>query len=146
MDVYIWNKTNSSKKLMFGSYPSPPNFYAQNTTEFIGVFVKDGKPKVRSKSIKKKSVLKEWEWISFTKAVWDIPVPNKSDLAYGIHPAIMPEEIPYRLIKMYSFVFDIVLDPFFGSGTTGKVAKQLYRQWIGYEIDPTYSKIIGEKV
>ncbi|ANV98700.1 hypothetical protein BBW65_00215 [Helicobacter enhydrae] len=146
LDLYIWNRTNTTKKLMFGSYPYPPNFYAQNTSEFISIFVKDGKPKKVSKEIKAQSKLTQKEWVEYTKQIWDIPIPNKSDIAFGKHAAIMPEEIPYRLIKLYSFVGDIVLDPFAGSGTTLKVAKSLNRHYVGYEIYEHYKAIICEKL
>ena len=146
MDLYIWNRTNSSKKLMFGSYPYPKNFYAQNTTEFITVYVKDGKPKSVSKERKEQSVLSQDEWVSFTKQIWDIPIPNKGDIGFGKHSAIMPEEIPYRLIKLFSYVDDIVLDPFAGSGTTLRVAKQLGRNYVGYELYQNYKSVIDEKL
>ena len=146
LDVYIWNRTNPTKKLMFGSYPYPPNFYAQNTIEFISVYVKDGPPNPRETEIKEQSKLTQKEWVEFTKQVWDIPIPNRSDPAYGIHPAIMPDEIAKRLIRLYSFVEDIVLDPFIGSGTTAKAATEIDRHWIGYEIDPTYKEIIDQKL
>jgi site-specific DNA-methyltransferase (cytosine-N4-specific) len=146
MDLYIWNRTNSTKKLMFGSYPYPRNFYAQNTTEFIAVYVKDGKPEPVRDEQKQKSILTENEWVEFTKQIWDIPIPNKSDIAFGKHSAIMPEEIPYRCIKMFSFVDDIVLDPFAGSGTTLKVAKMLGRKYVGYEIYESYKNIIEAKL
>ncbi len=122
-DTYIWNRTNTSKKLMFGSYPYPRNFYAQNTSEFITVYVKDGKPINNvPKEIKEKSKLTEKEWVEFTKQIWNIPIPNKNDLAYGEHSAIMPEEIVRRCVRMFTYVDDVVLDPFAGSGTTLKVA------------------------
>lgn len=146
MDLYIWNRTNTTKKLMFGSYPYPTNFYTQNTSEFITVFVKDGNPKRVSKEIKEQSRLTKEEWVSFTKQIWDIPIPNKKDLAFGEHSAIMPEQIPYRLIKIFSFVNDIVLDPFAGSGTTLKIAKELNRQYVGYEIYQHYEKLINAKL
>lgn len=146
MDLYIWNRTNPSKKLMFGSYPYPSNFYAQNTTEFITIYVKDGKPEKPSKTIKEKSKLSQEEWVTFTKQIWDIPIPNKSDLAFGIHSAIMPEEIARRCIKMFSFVDGIVLDPFTGSGTTLKVAVSLKRKYIGYELYKNYKAVIDKKI
>lgn len=145
-DIYIWNRSNPTKGLMFGSYPYPPNFYAQNTVEFITVYVKDGKPESKPKEIKEKSKLTEKEWVEFTKQVWDIPIPGKNDLAYGEHPAIMPEEIARRLIRLFSFVDDIVLDPFLGSGTTARVALQEARKYIGYEIMEEYKKVIDEKL
>ncbi len=146
MDLYIWNRTNSTKKLMFGSYPYPRNFYAQNTTEFITVYVKDGSPKNTPKEIKEKSEITQEEWVTFTKQIWDIPIPNKKDLGFGKHSAIMPEEIPYRCIKMFSCVNDVVLDPFAGSGTTLRVAKQLDRNYIGYELYDNYKPLIDQKL
>ena len=147
LDIYVWNRTNSSKKLMFGSYPYPRNFYAQNTIEFIAVYVKDGKPiNGLPARTKKRSKLSQKEWVEFTKQVWDIPIPNKSDSAFGKHPALMPEEIPNRCIRMFTFEGDIVLDPFAGSGTTLKVAKQLGRNYIGYEIMKAYRPCIRRKL
>ena len=146
-DTYIWNRTNTSKKLMFGSYPYPRNFYAQNTSEFITVYVKDGKsPDIIPQEIKERSKLTEREWVEYTKQIWNIPVPNRNDLAYGEHSAIMPEEIVKRCVRMFTFVGDIVLDPFAGSGTTLKVAKELDRKFVGYEIMVSYKKIIERKL
>ncbi|GAA9058824.1 hypothetical protein BTM308_05720 [Helicobacter pylori] len=118
LDVYIWKRTNPTKRLMFGSYPYPRNFYAQNTIEFIGVFVKDGKPKQPTEEQKEQSQLTQEEWVEFTKQIWEIPIPNKNDIAFGKHAALMPSELARRLIRLYSCVGDVVLDPFSGSGTT----------------------------
>jgi site-specific DNA-methyltransferase (cytosine-N4-specific) len=146
-DTYIWNRTNTSKSLMFGSYPYPRNFYAQNTSEFITIYVKDGIPKNGLPSeIKEKSKLSQKEWVEYTKQIWNIPIPNKSDLAFGKHSAIMPEEIVKRCVRLFSFVGDTVLDPFTGSGTTLKVAKELKRNYIGYEIMENYKSIIEKKL
>ena len=146
-DIYIWNRTNPSKNLMFGSYPYPRNFYAQNTSEFITVYVKDGKPDNNvPEEIKEKSKLTEREWVEYTKQIWNIPIPGKDDIAFGKHSAIMPEEIARRCIRLFTFVGDIVLDPFAGSGTTLKVAKELERNFVGYEIMETYKPIIEKKL
>lgn len=147
LDIFIWNRTNSTKRLMFGSYPYPRNFYVQNTIEYITVYVKDGKP-INNIDLenKEKSKLSQKEWVEYTKQIWDIPIPNKKDMAFGIHSAIMPEEIAKRCIKLYSFVGDTIVDPFAGSGTTLKVAKELERFYIGYEIYEHYKDVIEKKI
>ena len=146
-DVFIWDRTNPSKKLMFGSYPYPRNFYAQNTSEFVTVYVKDGAPiNSVSQKTKEASKLTEQEWVEFTGQIWRIPVPGKNDIAFGDHSAIMPEEIVYRCVRLFTYVGDVVLDPFAGSGTTLKVVRELKRNFIGYEISKSYEKIIQLKV
>lgn len=147
MDIYIWNRSNPSKKLMFGSYPYPGNFYAQNTSEFIAVYVKDGRPDNRaSRQEKESSRLTQEEWLEYTQQIWTLPIPGRDDPAFGSHPAIMPEEIARRCIRMYSFVGGLVLDPFAGSGTTLKVAKAADRHWTGYEVYPAYRELIETKL
>lgn len=146
-DVYIWERTNPRKKLMFGSYPYPRNFYAQNTSEFITVYVKDGAPlNAMPKKVKEASKLTEKEWVDYTKQVWRIPIPGKSDIAFGDHSAIMPEAIVYRCVKLFTYVGDVVMDPFAGSGTTLKVARELGRNFIGYEIMDAYKDVIQRKL
>ncbi|PIZ28847.1 restriction endonuclease subunit M [Candidatus Berkelbacteria bacterium CG_4_10_14_0_8_um_filter_39_42] len=147
LDIYIWNRTNPSKKLMFGSYPYPRNFYAQNTIEFITVYVKDGPSENNlPKDIKEKSKLTEKEWVEFTKQIWNIPIPGKGDLAFGEHSAIMPEEIVRRCVRLFTYVGDTVLDPFAGSGTTLKIAKELKRNYVGYEISKSYERVMNLKL
>lgn len=147
LDIYIWKRKNSTKKLIFGSYPYPANFYAQNIIEFVTIYTKDGKPKNgRSEKVKALSKLSQNEWIEYTSQIWNIPIPNKKDIAFGEHSAIMPEEIVKRLVKMFSFVGDLVLDPFAGSGTTLKVAYENGRNFIGYEIYENYKNIIERKI
>ena len=146
-DVFIWERTNPSKKLMFGSYPYPRNFYAQNTSEFITVYVKDGKPLNNvSESAREYSKLTQDEWVEYTRQVWRIPIPGKDDIAFGEHTAIMPEEIVYRCLRLFTFKDDLVLDPFAGSGTTLKVAKENKRHYIGYEIMESYRNVIDKKL
>lgn len=147
LDMYIWDRSNPSKKLMFGSYPFPRNFYAQNTIEFLNVYVKDGQPENGLPlAIKNNSKLTQKEWVEYTKQVWRIPIPGKNDSAFGDHAAIMPEEIIRRFVKLFTFAGEAVLDPFAGSGTTLKVAKDLGRSYIGYEIAPEYKTVVGKKL
>ena len=146
MDLYIWHRKNATKKLMFGSYPYPSNFYAQNTCEFITVYVKDGKPEPVDNDMREQSALTQDEWVEFTKQIWEIPIPNKSDIAFGVHSAIMPEEIVRRCVKLYSFKGGVVLDPFAGSGTTLKVACEEGRHYVGFELYDSYKEVIDKKI
>lgn len=146
LDTYIWSRTNPSKKLMFGSYPYPSNFYAQNTIEFVSVFVKEGKAIQPSAEIKELSKLSQEEWVNFTKQIWNFPIPGKGDLAFGTHSALMPEALAERCIRLFSFFDELVLDPFAGSGTTLRVAKRLDRHFVGYELMHSYKEIIEKKV
>lgn len=146
LDTYIWNRTNPSKKLMFGSYPFPSNFYAQNTIEFVTVYVKSGKAVQPTKEIKELSKLTQDEWVEFTKQIWNFPIPGKGDPAFGTHSALMPEAIVERCVRLYSFFGETVLDPFTGSGTTLRVAQKLGRNFVGYELMESYREIIELKV
>ena len=146
LDVYIWNRAHGTKRPMFGSYPYPRNLYAQNTAEFIGVFVKEGKPAAVSRQVKEASALSQEGWLEYTSQVWTLSVPGRGDLAWGKHPAIMPEEIARRCIRMFSFVGDLVLYPFAGSGTTLKAAKALGRRYVGYEVYANYAPVIAAKL
>ena len=88
-----------------------------------------------AKEIKEASKVTSEEWKEWTKTVWSIA--NTSD---SMHPAVFPEEIPYRLIRMYSFVGEIVLDPFSGMATTGKASIRADRPYIGYETNPVFHR------
>ena len=83
--------------------------------------------------IKEASKLTSEEWKEWTKTVWNIANISDKD-----HPAVFPPEIPYRLIRMFSFVGETVLDPFSGMATTGRVALQTGRSYVGYETNPEY--------
>lgn len=88
-----------------------------------------------TEEIKEASKLTSEEWKEWTKTVWSIA--NVSD---GVHPAVYPSEIPYRLIRMFSFVGETVLDPFSGMATTGKAALENSRRYIGFETNPVYHR------
>ena len=137
-DLIIWDK-GSTDQLMMGSYPYPPNFYGLNTIEFINIFVKDGKPEKIDNKTKNKSKLSKDEWRKYISSIWKFPPEH--DRA---HPAPFPVELPFRLIKLFSFTNDIILDPFMGSGTTALAAKMVERPFLGYELNKNYIKL-GEK-
>ena len=137
-DLIIWDK-GSTDQLMMGSYPHPPNFYGLNTIEFINIFVKDGKPEKIDNKTKTKSKLSKDEWRKYISSIWKFP-PERD----RAHPAPFPVELPFRLIKLFSFTNDIILDPFMGSGTTALAAKMVERHFLGYELNKNYIKL-GEK-
>jgi len=87
-------------------------------------------------SMKEKSKLTKEEWKDFTKSVWQIANTSHPD-----HPAVFPEEIPRRLIKLFSMVGDVICDPFCGTGTTGSVALKLGRHFVGTDSSKAYLKI-----
>lgn len=141
MGTIYWQKTTSRDgSVLFGSYPYPTNFMISNAVEPIHIFRKIGKRDI-PKDIKEKSKITKDEFKKIRDAIWrDINgVGDK-------HCAAYPLELPKRLIKMFSYVEDWILDPFLGSGTTTKAAKELSRNSIGIELNPEYLKIIEEKV
>ena len=132
----IWEKHHATQ-VMFGSYPYPPNMIYSCTTESICIFRKPGKTDLTNKTEKSKVDRKEWN--VYKNNVWTIkPISNPN------HPAPFPKELPIRLIKMHSFVNDIVLDPFGGIFTTGVACKEFHRRFIGIEKNKDYFEI-GKK-
>jgi len=142
--TYIWDKRKIVRFSSFGSYPYPPNIFSTFPFEWIFVISKKGKRQPVSKEIKEKSKITHEEWENWAiNSIWEMqPAKSKSEN----HPAPFPDELPYRLIRLYSFVGDMVLDPFLGSGTTAKVAINLGRKAVGYEINPNYLPLIENKL
>ena len=141
MGTIYWKKTTSREgAVLFGSYPYPSNFMISNATEPIFVFRKVGQRKV-SKEIKERSKISLEDFRVFRDAIWSI-----NGAASDKHTAAFPVEIPRRLTLMYSFVEDVVLDPFLGSGTSTKAALDLGRNSIGIEVNPTYFGYMKEKL
>ena len=145
MGAIIWQKVTTCHTTggatVMGSYPYPRNGIIKLDYEFILIFKKYGdSPKV-SKEIKEKSRLTEEEWSQYFTGHW-----NFSGEKQDKHLAMFPEELPKRLIKMFSFVEDTVLDPFLGSGTTSLAARNLDRNSIGYETNEDFLPIIKEKL
>lgn len=145
MGSIIWQKKTTMNTTgganVMGSYPYPPNGLVEIDYEFILIFKKPGKKVVPSKEIKEKSKLTKEEWKEYFSGHWNFPGERQID-----HEAMFPEELPKRLIKMFSFVGDVVLDPFLGSGTTIKAALNLERNSIGYEINEKFLPVIKKKI
>jgi DNA modification methylase len=142
--LFIWDKRKIVRFSSFGSYPYPPNIFATMPYEWIIVFSKIGKRPPVSKEVKEKSKLTVKEWQTWAvNSIWEM---NPAKATTEGHPAPFPEELPFRLIKLFSFAGDMVLDPFMGSGTTLLAAKKLGRSSIGYEISPEYAAIAEKKI
>ncbi|RKZ29001.1 site-specific DNA-methyltransferase [bacterium] len=145
MGAIIWQKVTTCNTTggatIMGSYPYPRNGILKLDYEFILIFKKQGKsPRVRDE-IKEQSKLTKEEWNRYFSGHWNFPGVKQDK-----HLAMFPEELPKRLIKMFSFVGDTVLDPFLGSGTTSLAAKNLGRNSIGYEINENFLPIIKGKL
>ena len=145
MGAIIWQKVTTCHTTggatVMGSYPYPRSGIIKLDYEFILIFKKYGNPPKVSKEIKEQSKLTQEEWSQYFAGHW-----NFSGEKQDKHLAMFPEELPRRLIKMFSFVGDTVLDPFLGSGTTSLSAKNLNRNSIGYEINEGFLPIIKEKL
>jgi len=139
----IWNKVTGGKKRfrVTVQHPYPTYYYPNIMHEQIIILrklpysnVKDKKSKLRINDLMKKEV---------ANSVWHIaPVPPSYR---RFHPAAFPEEIPYRLITLYSNVGDLILDPFVGSGQTTKIARFLKRKYIGVDKSAKYVKVARKR-
>lgn len=145
MGSIIWQKKTTMNTTggapVMGSYPHPPNGIVELDYEHILLFKKPGKSTRVPKAIKEASKLTKEEWKLFFSGHWHFGGTKQVG-----HEAMFPEELPRRLIKMFSFVGETVLDPFAGSGTTAKAALDLSRNAVGYEISEDFLPIILEKV
>jgi len=145
MGSIIWQKkttmNTSGGATVMGSFPYPPNGIVELDYEYIHIFKKPGKNKQVSKEIKEASRLTKEEWKQYFAGHWVFKGAKQLD-----HEAMFPDELPRRLIRMFSFVDDTVLDPFLGSGTTVKVALEQGRNTFGYEINHNFVELIKEKL
>jgi len=145
MGAIIWQKVTTTHTTggatVMGSFPFPRNGILKIDYEFILIFKKYGTPPKVTKEVKEQSKLTKEEWNQYFTGHWNF-AGEKQDK----HLAMFPEELPRRLIKMFSFVGDTVLDPFLGSGTTTLAAKNLNRNSIGYEINEDFLPVIKDKL
>lgn len=139
----IWNKGASvGVSTAWGSWCSPTNPTLRDIHEYILVFCKDrfGLPH------RAEADLSSADFVQMTRSIWDFPTISAKRAG---HPAPFPLELPARLIRLYTFRGDIVLDPFAGSGTTCVAAGMLGRRWVGIDIDPAYVELaeanVGQK-
>ena len=133
----IWNKgAAAGVSMAWGSWMSASNPVLRDVHEYILVFSK-GEFK-RQKPPGGESTIGREQFMEWTKSVWTMNTASARKIG---HPAPFPVELPYRLIQLYTFRGDVVLDPFLGSGSTAIAALKSERAYIGYEIDPEYAKL-----
>ncbi len=145
MGAIIWQKVTTTNTTggasIMGSFPYPRNGILKLDYEFILIFKKPGALPQPSENIKEKSRLTTDEWNKYFAGHW-----NFNGVRQEQHLAMFPEELPKRLIKMFSFTGETILDPFLGSGTTTLAAKNLERNSVGYEINNNFLPLIKEKI
>jgi site-specific DNA-methyltransferase (adenine-specific) len=145
MGAIIWQKVTTCNTTggasIMGSFPHPRNGIVKLDYEFILIFKKYGKAPKPNDHAKRKSEMTTEEWNKYFTGHWNF-AGEKQDK----HLAMFPEELPKRLIKMFSFVGETVLDPFLGSGTTTLAAKNLERNSIGYEINNGFMPAIRNRI
>lgn len=138
----IWNKgARAGTSMAWGSWKSAANPVLRDTHEYILVFSK-GSFSRKKKEGQENTITRE-QFMEWTKSVWTMNPESAKKVG---HPAPFPVELPLRLIQLYTFTGDIVLDPFMGSGSTAIAALNASRHYIGYEIDPTYVALAQERI
>jgi len=138
----IWNKASSaSQSFAWGSWLSATNPTLRDIHEYILIFSKDGfarkKPEVRKPTITKE------EFMEYTKSIWTFSAERASRIG---HPAPFPIELPYRLIQLYTFEDEVILDPFVGSGTTCIAALKTKRRYVAYDNDQKYCELAERRI
>ena len=145
MGAIIWQKTTtmntSGGGAVMGSFPYPRNGILKMDYEFILIFKKQGKAPKPTKEQKENSAMTKEEWKEYFSSHWYFGGVKQLE-----HIAMFPEELPKRLIKMFSFAEETVFDPFAGSGTTLLAARNLGRNSVGYEINGDFRQIISDKL
>ncbi len=132
----IWNKAASaSPSTAWGSWMSATNPVLRDVHEYILVFSKDTFSRERKN---RRNTISRDDFLEWTKSVWSFPAVSAKKIG---HPAPFPEELPHRLIQLYTFQKDVVLDPFAGSGTTCLAATAASRSYIGYEVNQAYIEL-----
>ena len=137
----IWNKSASAgASTAWGSWCSPSNPTLRDVHEYILIFSKGA---YRREKQNKKTTIQKEQFIEWTKSIWNMKTESAKKIG---HPAPFPEELPFRLIQLYSYENDIILDPFIGSGTTAVAGLKNQRKFIGYEINKEYIKLAKERL
>jgi len=138
----LWDKGSSaSPSTAWGTYLKANNPVLRDVHEYILVFCKDTFTRLNPQ--KRKSTISKEEFLEFTKSVWRFAAERASKVG---HPAPFPVELPYRLIQLYTFEGEIVLDPFAGSGTTCIAALKTKRKFVAYDTDKKYCDLAEKRI
>lgn len=138
----IWNKgAGAGISMAWGSWQSASNPVLRDTHEYILVFSKGSF--VRKKNEGKENTITKEQFMEWTKSVWTL---NPESARKVGHPAPFPVELPHRLIQLYTYQDDIVLDPFMGSGSTALAALKSGRSYVGYELEAEYVRLAKERI
>lgn len=147
VDEFVWIKDQYATHgdgALLGSYPYPANIPVNQRHEYVLVFRKHvseeyharrDSPEVGSERREASKLTRE-EWREYAQSVWELPRPSLS--VETEHPAVFPIELPRRLIALYSFTSDLILDPFVGTGTTAVAAEQTGRDYLGIDRNESY--------
>jgi len=137
----IWQKAASAgASTAWGSWLSATNPTLRDVHEYILVFSKGS---MRRDGEGRESTVTRDEFLEYTKSVWSFPTESAKRVG---HPAPFPEELPYRLIQLYTFEGDVVLDPFCGSGTTCVAALKTGRHYMGFDINEEYVSLAKDRI
>ncbi len=143
----IWNKAgHASPSTAWGSWKSPSNPTLRDVHEYILVFSKQrfGRSKKRpDDQPDREATISRDDFLEHTKSVWTFPPEPARRVG---HPAPFPVELPRRLIELYTFGGEVVLDPFMGSGQTAIAALKTGRRYVGYEVSEEYAALAGKRI
>lgn len=146
----IWDKgASASASTAWGSWQSAANPTLRDIHEYILVFSKGSfqrglpQPQPEGQPNGRKNTISKEQFLEYTRSVWDFPAESARKVG---HPAPFPVELPYRLIQLYTFEGDVVLDPFMGSGQTALAAVKSRRHFVGYEISAAYRKLAQKRI
>jgi DNA modification methylase len=138
----IWDKgASAAASTAWGSWQSPANPTLRDVHEYILVFSKGNFS--RKKLADREGTISREEFLEFTKSVWTFPAESAKRVG---HPAPFPVELPYRLLQLYTYSGEIVLDPFMGSGQTALAALKAGRRYVGYDNDDAYVKLADRRL
>ncbi len=136
----IWDKSASAgTSTAWGSWKSAKNPILRDVHEYILIFSKDNYSRLN----KKIDTINKEEFMEFTKSIWAFPATSAKKIG---HPAPFPEELPRRLIELYSFEGDVILDPFIGSGQTAIASIKAKRNYVGYDINKQYCELAEKRI